>query len=349
MILPFNPGKLWLALMITAMTTTGPALLSQVKPHRWPGDTIGPFTTITFEDTNTRYISIAQGAQNIWQIAAPSKPYFSQAYTPPNAILTDSAAFYPVSNTSSFDLIIGEFNMGGTFGGWYPWNIFVDFRHKFDTDTLQDGGFISVSWDHGQTWMNIVDDTISKQMFTVSPAQPDWSYFGNTNIYGHSDSLFNGEPGFSGHSYGWVQTCMAWYDIPVRHPSFAPTDTMMLRFTFISDNVTNNKEGWMIDQIRLFSIDLGGGLEDLRSGTHRFFMAPNPVREEAMVIMDKIYHDVGVRVTDLSGKIIRQTRISNCRQFSLNTASLPPGTYLVSLTFDDGQMESRKLVRRNSD
>ena len=28
------------------------------------------------------------------------------------------------------------------------------------------------------------------------------------------------------------------------------TDTMILRFNFISDNMNNNSEGWMIDNIR---------------------------------------------------------------------------------------------------
>jgi hypothetical protein len=314
------------------------SLNAQVFQPGYVGDTLGPWSVITFDEP-TPYISINPSSQNLWQIGAPQKQFFNQAYSAPNAMVTDTLNNYGVNNLSSFDLCIGDFNTNGL----YNYDLFIDFRHKFDTDTLRDGGFISVSWDHRQTWMNIIDDTISKLSYYISPAQHGY-WFGNTNLYGAGDTLFNGEHGFSGKSNGWVHSCMAWYDIPCKGPDYSPSDTMYLRFNFISDTIPNSREGWMIDDIRIFSIDLGSGIRDFLAGTKRAWLAPNPVKTSTIVTFDRAYSSVDYLLTDLSGRVLLQGKPGKCNEFSVSRAGLSPGIYLLKISMDQNLTETHRIV-----
>src|SRR4030042_4039316 len=136
--------------------------------------------TVDFE-TSKDYLFIDTAATNIWHICKPEKSFFDSAHSPTRAIVTDSSGYYPANNLSFFDLYIGTFNIV-----WYPYNTFIEITHKFDTDTLTDGGFISVSCDRGKTWMNIINDDICMGIGPMSTGK---------NLYYRNDTLFNGEPG----------------------------------------------------------------------------------------------------------------------------------------------------------
>jgi hypothetical protein len=325
-------------ILLAVLLCSSLSLAAQFPQNDLPGDTLGPWSVITFEEP-TSYISINPSTQNLWQIGTPQKQFFNQAYSAPDAMVTDTLNNYGVNNVSSFDLCIGDFNTN-----WlYNYDLFIDFRHKFDTDTLRDGGFISVSWDHRQTWMNIIDDTVSRNYFFVTPSN-NWFMYGNTNLYSSGDSLFNGEHGFSGRSNGWVHSCMAWYNIPLKCPAFSLPDTMYLRFNFISDTIPNNREGWMIDDIRIFSIDLGSGIRDFMAGTKRAWLAPNPVKTSTIVTFDRAYSHVDYLLTDLSGRVLLQGKPGTCNEFSVSRAGLSPGIYLLKISMDQYLTETHRIV-----
>jgi len=331
--------------MKTILLTSALALIltmaeAQVQTRKLCCDTIRPVTTISFENNNTRFITIVPIAQNIWQIGTPSKNFFNQAYSIPRAIITDSIASYPINNLSSFDLSTGEFNITG-----YLYNIFIDFRHKFDTDTLRDGGSVSISWDKGQSWMNIITDSLSQQLYDESPAHYSYSPYANLKIYTQNDTLFNGDYGFSGKSNGWVHTCLAWFDIAYKQPYNPPADTMMLRFTFVSDSIDQGKEGWMIDQIKLYSLDLGSGYKDLSSQTRRFVISPNPVQAIASVLLDHSYSHIGYIVTDMVGKKILEGTQGTITELHLDLSSVDRGSYLLTLFLDHQYRETQLLLK----
>jgi hypothetical protein len=314
------------------------SLSTQAQVEKWVGDTLGPWATITFEEAS-EYISIQASAQNLWQIGKPQKTMFNEAYTIPNAMVTDTLNFYPVNNQSAFDLYIGAFN---TSWNYYD-DLFIDLRHKFDTDTLLDGGFITASWDHGQSWMNIIDDTISQQFYFASPAQ-NWGMWGNNNLYTSENTLFNGEHGFSGKSNGWVHSCMAWYNLPVKHGDFFPPDTMIIRFNFVSDNIQNNKEGWMIDQIRIYSIDLGSDIRENLSTASRIQVVPNPLKTSATISLGLLYDQVAYQLVDPSGRILQQGNPGKCSEFQIHRGNLSPGIYLLTISDGEGQQFPAKKI-----
>ena len=189
--------------------------------------------------------------------------------------------------------------------------------------------------------MNIISDS-------VYPGEhPSWwpaPFGGNTNLYSPENLLFNGEPGFSGKSDGWVHSCLAWFVLPVKSALDFPPDTMIIRFNFISDNVNNNKEGWMIDQIRMFSLDLGSGIREYPADRKKSHLAPNPVKSSAIVTFDKSYENVEYSLLDVTGRICAGGKHVKCSQFTLDRGDISPGIYLLKLVIDHQFTETQPVI-----
>lgn len=288
--------------------------------------------TITFEEPY-EYLQIDTSNQNIWQIGEPNKLFFDSAFSTTNAVVTDTSNFYPLNNNSHFDLKIGKFN-----SDWYSHNNFIEIKHKFDTDTLKDGGFIEVSYDEGQTWTNIINDTA--RFYGVSPGEYSWL---KENLYSDNDTLFNGEFGFSGRSNGWITTIFSWYDIPchIKSNRYFEGDTMIVRFNFISDNIENNKEGWMIDDIKLYSVDLGGGINELKS--LKFIITPNPMNETATVKLNN-YNKIKLSILNMQGQLMSQNRYFNNQSITIHRDKLNSGIYFVKIKSDNNSIGIKKLI-----
>jgi len=282
--------------------------------------------TITFEEPY-EYLQIDTSSQNIWQIGEPSKIFFDSAYSINSAIVTDTLNYYPLNNYSYFDLNIGSYNVD-----WYPDDIFIEIKHKIDTDTLKDGGFITVSYDQGLTWMNIINDTVYGQ------ATPSWD---NLNLYNLYDTLYNGEFGFSGHSNGWITTMFSWHYIPVKNDIDVIGDTMIVRFNFISDSIENNKEGWMIDNIKLYSVDLGGGINDAKS--LKFNIAPNPMNEISIIKLEN-YSEIQLSIFNIQGQLVRQKKYFNNQSIIINKNNFNSGIYFVKIRTDSNLIGIKKLI-----
>ncbi|MFC2152850.1 hypothetical protein ACFLSE_10030, partial [Bacteroidota bacterium] len=183
---------------------------------------------INFEDTNEFFrleIDTVSNSNNIWQIGSPDKTIFKSAFSEPNVIITDSINCYPTNDTSSFiikhavDVISGFVNVHtATIGG----------RYYVNSDTLTDYGILEISPDNGETWINLISDT---------------TYL-NKNCY----TWWSPKPIFSGNSNSWVE-------FTVWVAGFGPEfnmqieDTVLYKFSFISDNNESNKDGLMFDNL----------------------------------------------------------------------------------------------------
>ena len=76
------------------------------------------FYTLDFEDTAALHhlrIDSVSNLNDIWQVGAPQKPIFTNAYYNPNVIVTDTINPYPINDTSSFTIV----NVAGD-GFTYP-------------------------------------------------------------------------------------------------------------------------------------------------------------------------------------------------------------------------------------
>jgi len=206
---------------------------------------------------------------NIWQNGTPNKPFFNAAYSAPKAMVTDTTNPYPVNNDSYFEL---AFPLPPA---WpiYSMNTCISFEHKMNTDTLHDGGIIEVKYYRDSAWKNIALDTLPYTTFTM---------FNCYNLYGIHETLYDGEPGFSG-KFDWMRTSIQWvWMLPVKN--FASPDTLWLRWRFISDGVETNKDGWMIDNLEITVYDPGSGVEEWAMDRN-VSVSPNPLTSSAIVAL----------------------------------------------------------------
>lgn len=286
--------------------------------------------TIDFETTSSMVWIDDTQENNIWQIGIPQKDYFDQAYSATHAILTDTILSYGENVHSSFVVSVE----GWTWFDGSP--SILSFEHKFDTDTLTDGGYIDVSYDGGENWLRIIHDST---MFNCNWTY-GWGYYAD-NFYGDHDTLFNGEPGFSGRSDGWETATFEWlYCIGVKDTY---PDSLMIRFNFISDNGVSDKEGWMIDNIKLMSFECSG--VDKLENAITASVSPNPVNEWSVLSVEGLDgRDYDLEIFDINGRnIFAQQKLKD--PFVLNVIAFEPGLYFYKITLDQGFSYTGKFLK----
>lgn len=173
---------------------------------------------------NSILVQLDTGSGNVWQVGPPQKTLFDSAATAPNAIVTDTINTYPNDKSSAFQFGLRRYSLRG--------NI-VAFRwmQKLDMDFGHDGGAVEYSLDTGQTWISIFTDTNVYNFYG----------FDTTN----ADTLANGTHVFTGTDSVWRDVWLCY-----RNSYFLQHgDSIIFRFTFYSDNVDSNKDGWMIDNM----------------------------------------------------------------------------------------------------
>ena len=254
-----------------------------------------------FEDRDTaNYFHFNTQLNNIWQIGTPSKIIFNSAFSPAFALLTDTLNTYPNGNISSFEFVIRTDDYTE-----------ISFWHRFDTDNLADGGVVEFSTDGGSTWTNIV----SSSLFTL------------TNFYSRSDSISsNGNnPGFTGNSNWIYSTIIKWH-----------LDFVRFRFTFTSDNINTNKDGWMIDDFTF--ICLPTGTDEIGSNS-LFNIFPNPTSNFINIRSENLNNYKRAIIKDIFGKLILVTDKTIIDLSELNT-----GIYFIEISTDKMKYISR-IVR----
>ena len=187
-------------------------------------------TPIVFDMSNPAdqeyFVIDTSQANNIWQYAKVNKPGFAQLNS--IALTTDSVANYPVNDTSSVLFKIVFSTMNTTLHDFISLGITV--HHKYQTDTLHDGLRLEFFDTYSQTWLpgtwSLKDLVLNK----------DSSY--NWGAYYIADPLSGNKPAFH---YSRLA-----YGMPGVKGSI---DSVLLRFTFVSDSIQNNNAGWLIDSV----------------------------------------------------------------------------------------------------
>jgi hypothetical protein len=164
---------------------------------------------------------------NIWRVGTPEKNIFTSANSSPNAIITDLNNPYPSNNISPFIItfVVSDLHahehvgIGGSF--------------MSNTDSLVDYVKLEISFDHGASWIDLLDSTVIEDNNLL------WS-----TDYGAIP------PSFTGNSNGWK-----WFAVNTQQlyslNNQLHGDTSLYRFTFISDGNQTNKDGLMFDDLYL--------------------------------------------------------------------------------------------------
>ena len=237
---------------------------------------------------------------NIWQIGPPQKSVFSSAQTGYNAIVTDTLNTYPVNNISTFTVT----NSAG-YGDVYGISIFNG-NYYVNSDSLNDYGTIEMSFDIGNTWINIVDDTTYNCFYWLQ--KPVLT--GNSNTWKYFEAYFYELGSVFNIEYG---------------------DTVMFRFSFFSDSIYDNRDGLMYD-----NICFGEFIEGI-SETHF-----TPVRSSAFPVPSDNFVTISVEnpsnaafeISIYTVKSVPVLKIENLTEdeYKIDVSRFTPGTYMYKLT-----------------
>jgi hypothetical protein len=294
--------KLYIAYFIVLLFTGN--LMAQITE---------PYGNLIYMDSLTFFpqdslITINNPENNVWEIGQPEKTIFNSANTGTKVMITDSANFYP-ENCNDFFLIKLPIS------NYYWGEAILSFYHKYDTDTLTDGGIIEISYDNGFSWKNIIDD----------------NYHIATNFIGlYNDTIQGGEYGFSGKSDGWQYVELYWWWVALTGAKSATSldfDSPLIRFRFKSDAVNTNKEGWMIDDIVLRGYDVGGAIRDISLSYPDIF--PNPATDFIhFKITDEYIPGLSFSLYNSQGQITFSKSITENK---INISFLKSGTYFYKI------------------
>lgn len=253
---------------------------------------------------------------NAWAVGSTtSKDGFSHLFYREHCLMTDTAYGYPKSNKSSivFKFMVGDLD----------WLTDLGFEHYIDSDTLRDGGYIEVSYDTGKTWTNILFDTIF--------------YHNNPyNLYTATDSLIDGNTGFSGKfdnsvfQHYWRPVSYNWtWPNPGSSP---PVDSLFLRFTFISDSIDTGKPGWIIRGISLFGI--WEGINNSNSNS-LFYVYPNPVSDYLTVnFRYLVNNEFNVMIFNMTGSLVENHTYQPSEKLTIPVNQLREGMYILQINQD---------------
>lgn len=260
------------------------------------------------------YLDTISDTNNIWQIGHPQKAIFNSAYSSAKAIVTDTINPYTINDTSSFTIV--HHCMGGfSFESYLVATLSASYR--VDCDSLNDFGRIEFSPDNGNFWIDLLNDTVYEQYIV-------W------------DIPDNPKPTFTGNSQGWKYFSV---NIGSLGPVFniQPFDTVLYRFTFISDSIEHNRDGLMFDAIDLYDYAQSISEFSERSST----LYPNPATHSATLEFENPTNTAfNLQFFDITGRVIMEQSAITTDRITLNTQHLPAGIYHYRLMAAEEKLQS---------
>jgi len=247
-------------------------------------------SAITFDAGDTVYqhaiiIDTTSHHHNSWQIGRPNKTVFDSAYSWPNALVTDTLNPYPTNDTSVFILKLRNYYPTTSTEPWHA-IAFVSFWHQLDIDTGSKG-IVEYSTDTGHTWHVVLDN----------------SWTPDSTTFTHSTHK--------------------WQNYTAHLPEFYFGDTLLMRFTFISDSDTTSNDGWIIDD---FHIEYWTEGASSLTAHNAYTICPNPVSNLLAITAPIKIQSVAIRNT--LGQMVRN-EICNSPTAQVDVAELAGGVYFV--------------------
>jgi hypothetical protein len=247
----------------------------------------------------------------VWQIGKPNKTVFNSAESSPNVIITDTLRPYPAADTSVF--ILKAPAHAFAYGWMNPWLCYLQFSYKLNKDSNAIAR-MEFSDNRGLYWYNLKD--------TVP------TYFGAA--YWHK---FN----FPDSSMGWDTVTLTNFI-----SAYPGVDTVLFRFTFISDTVTTGKDGWMIDDIRMYYFWEGVSNTANESGLSIY---PNPSKGNIYIHANtKITGNADAVIYDMEGREVYRTDCPPINGYL--SLPLPDGVYVLKYNTPDEHFEQQIIIKR---
>lgn len=254
------------------------------------------------------FIDTISNMNNVWQVGQPQKTILTSAYSSPNVIITDSINSYPTNDTSVFIIT----NVASGQGFEWPHTVILAGQYYVNSDTLTDFGKIEFSPDNGITWIDMLNDTV------IIDTIYNWGWYWNSYE----------KPVLSGNSNQWKSF---WVNLAELGHFYGvhDGDTILYRFTFISDSIQTNKDGLMFDNLHFE--DWVEGIEEVGFGLFESNCFPNPAENLITINLKNDINIIDVEIFDLSGKKVFDKQVKNKNAVEINISELNSGIYFYKL------------------
>jgi len=265
--------------------------------------------------------------ENTWERGVPDNAPFYSGYQSANALCTGLTANYPPANYSSFQVqVISDWFGSGE----------IEFMHRYNTEPLIAGGYVELSYNQGKTWHNIIYE----------------GYY-TEGYYSATDTVFNGEPAFTGSSDQWQQVNFRsdWYALTKGFSDWPPdwglgrdgnADTLLVRFSFLSSDEASGKSGWLIDDLKIRIYDIGGMVLAERNTSHRIWLN-NDTEQLFISTENELSSSYSVLVFDMRGR--KMCHIEDSPGI-VDVSLMDLGVFVVVILDEAGRITERiKLVK----
>ena len=246
---------------------------------------------------------------NLWQTGMLNKPYFVGQGNFSEAIVTDLSFPYAPNSYSTFTI-----RYQATDGDIYGFKM-ISGIYNVQTDSLKDFGKMEFSPDKGLTWVDLLTDTI-----------------------GNAGFIWNSKPVLTGNSNGWQYYDMFLADIRSFF-NIRLGDTLLYRFSFISDSIEDDLGGIMFDDI-CFG-DFVEGISDIIYKPIKSIIYPNPSQQYFTIEFENPASGLfQLAVYSIKSELIfTQENISDSETV-IDCKFMKPGIYIYKLTNAEAQTRS---------
>ena len=284
------------------------------------------------DNLNHLYFDTIGNPNNIWQIGIPDKPYLNHPSWF-DGVVTDTVSPYPANDTSSFVI----------------WAIFEphtihDFmelsaRYSVNSDTLNDFGKIEFSADLGSSWILISDDTVQYIQGTDTVAWPKMvdPYYGELDAI-HLSGTSTDEFTILFYQTDFWGTDFFNFQVDDFQNLFNLSygDTLLYKFTFISDGNTESLEGLLFDDI-YFKQEYPTAIDENEMEKLNIF--PNPVSK----FLSFPFDISTIQIFSSDGVLVYTDDYVSTNQICVE--SLNQGLFFIHVTDLSGNLYSAKFVK----
>jgi len=296
---------------------------------------------------------------HIWQIGQTNKPFFDNEW----AIVTDTTNMYDSLTDATLNLTLTR--SGGS-------GFAVEFDHKLDTDLNHAGGFIEFNIDNDSvqyqvfenganhtysTW-NFIVDFNSDGMFYTDLGHKIYpynlvDYYGDENMYNianssidtitFTDTLRQHINTFTGTYDNWEHIKLhLFYQWSLKAED--EPDTLNLKFHFISDSLSNNKNGWAIKNV--FSGGVYYGSLNENEIISELMGYPTPTGSNYTVHIENNKNEIiTVDILNLNGQLVQKLTKSG-EQIELDLSDLQRGNYIIKYYIDNTYRGFSKVIKQ---
>ena len=266
--------------------------------------------SVSFDDLtykNFIFIDTTTYHHNIWQVGKPNKIIFTSAYSAPNSIVTDTLNPYSANDTSVFILKVPAYSLWpGSLTAWGPF-LYLSFYYQLNIDTGTKIK-VEVTVDTLGSWVDLTQYPLTHNL--------QWA----TGLP---------RPNLDSSTSGW-----SIFELEYPHilSPFSIHDTILFRFTFISDSNLAHKDGWIMDDIQL-AYYFEAGISQIEND-NLISIYPNPSKGNIYIHSNKPnIKSAEVSVYNTQGREVYKTRSVPVNSYF--DLSLPNGNYTLKYSAGD--------------